>query len=102
MSIRGTQIQRDGHGKCDLLPDRIFYSDRAELPAFGVRAHTGTVLYTAWSFAVTSDREVPPLPDCTDRKPFHVTRARCRIVCRYPSNCPLSKGGHYVVSLQHP
>ncbi len=82
MSIRGTQIQRDGHGKCGLLPDRTFYSNRAELPAFGVCAHTGTILYTAWSFTVTSDRVVPQLPDCTDWKPFHVTRARCRVVRR--------------------
>lgn len=85
MSIRGTQIQRDGHGKCGLLPDRIFYSNRAELPAFGVCAHTGTILHSVWSLVVTSDREVQHMPDCTDRKPFHVTRARCRVVRRTPA-----------------
>ena len=85
MILRGTQIQRDGHGKCGLLPNRTLSSNRAELPSSVVLTHTGTNLHNVWSLVVTSDREMPHLPDCTDRKPFHVTRARCRVVRRTPA-----------------
>lgn len=85
MILRGTQIQRDGHGRCGLLPNRTLSSNKAELPSSGVFAHTGTNLHNVWSLVVTSTQEVPYLPDCTDRKPFHVTRARCRVVRRPPA-----------------
>lgn len=38
MILRGTQIQRDGHGECGLLLDRNLPNDRAALPASGVYA----------------------------------------------------------------
>ena len=82
MILRRTQIQRDGAGRCGLLTNRTFSSKRAEFPAFGVRAHTGTILHNVWFLVAPSDREAPHLPVCTNRKPFHVTRARCRVVCR--------------------
>jgi hypothetical protein len=83
MILRGTQIQRDGHGKCGLLPNRTFSSNKALLPSSDVRARTGTNLHNVWPRVVISDREMQNCP-CQDRKPFHVTRARCRVVQRAP------------------
>ena len=40
MILRGAQIQRNGHGKCGLLPNPTFFSNRAQLPSFGVLANT--------------------------------------------------------------
>jgi hypothetical protein len=80
MILRGALIQRDGHGKCGLLPNPTLSSNRAQLPSSGVHAHTGTNLHNVWLLVVISDREVEHWSDCQDRKPFHVTRARCRVV----------------------
>jgi hypothetical protein len=40
MILRGAQIQRDGHGRCGLLPNRDLSSNRAQLPTSGVLANT--------------------------------------------------------------
>ena len=40
MLLRGAQIQRDGHGKCGLLPNPTLSSNRAQLPTSGVLANT--------------------------------------------------------------
>ena len=85
MILRGAQIQRDGHGRCGLLPNRTLSSNRAELHSPGVLAHTGTNLHNVWPLVVSSDREVQNWSDCQDKKPFHVTRARCRVVRRPPA-----------------
>ena len=44
MILRGAEIQRNGHGRCGLLPNRTFSSNRAELPSSGVLAHAGMIL----------------------------------------------------------
>ena len=85
MILRGAQIQRDGHGRCGLLPNRTLSSNRAELPSSDVLAHTVTNLHNLWPLVVTSDREVQNWSDCQDRKPFHVTRARCRVMRLLPA-----------------
>ena len=33
MILRGTQIQREGHGRCGLLPNRTLSNNRTELPS---------------------------------------------------------------------
>ena len=83
MILRGAQIQRNGHGRCGLLPNRTLSSNRAELPSSVVLTHTGTNRHNLWLLAVTSDREVQS--DCQSRKPFHVTRARRRVVRLSPA-----------------
>jgi hypothetical protein len=85
MVFPGTQIQRDGHGRCGLLPNRTLSSNRVELPSSGVLAYTGTNLHNVRPLVVTSDREAQNWSDCQGRKPFHVTRARCRVVRRPPA-----------------
>jgi hypothetical protein len=40
MILRGAQIQRDGHGRCGLLPNPTLSSNRAQLPTSGVFANT--------------------------------------------------------------
>jgi hypothetical protein len=40
MILRGALIQRDGHGKCGLLPNPTLSSNRAQLPTSGVLANT--------------------------------------------------------------
>ena len=44
MILRGAQIQRDGHGRCGLLPNRTLSSNRAEWPSSAVLEHTGPSL----------------------------------------------------------
>lgn len=85
MILRGAQIQRNGHGRCGLLPNRTLSSNRAELPSYGVLTHTATSRHNLclWLLAVTSDQEVQS--DCQGRKPFHVTRARRRVVRLSPA-----------------
>jgi hypothetical protein len=80
MILRGALIHRNGHGECGLLPNRTLSSNQAELPSSGVLAHTGTNLHNVWPLVVTADREVQHWSDCQNRKPFHVTRARCWVV----------------------
>ncbi len=48
MILRGTQIQRDGHGRCGLLPNRTLSNNRTELPSSIVPAHTGTKMHNLW------------------------------------------------------
>jgi hypothetical protein len=79
MVLPGTQIQRDEHGRCGLLPNRTLSSNKAELPSSGVLPHTGINLHNVRPLVVTSDREAQSWSDGQDRKPFHVTRARCRV-----------------------
>ena len=101
MILRGAEIQRNGHGRCGLLPNRTFSSNRAKLPFPGVvLTHRESNLLTLWPLMVTSGREAQNWSDYQDRKPFHVTRARRRVVPCHPPDCPMSKGGRYVVSLQ--
>ena len=57
MILRGAQIQRDGNGKCGLLPNRTLSSNKAELPSSGVCTRTGTKLHIVWPLVVASDRE---------------------------------------------
>jgi hypothetical protein len=40
MILRGTQIHRDGHGKCGLLPNPTLSSNTAQLPSSGALANT--------------------------------------------------------------
>ena len=40
MILRGLQIQRDGHGKCGLLPNPTLSSNTAQLPFSGALANT--------------------------------------------------------------
>ena len=42
MILRGTQIQRDGHGRCGLLPNRTLSNNKTKLPSSDVLTHTGT------------------------------------------------------------
>jgi hypothetical protein len=58
MILRGAQIQREGHGRCDLLPNRTFSSHKAELLSAGVRVHTGTNLHNLPPLVAASDRAV--------------------------------------------
>lgn len=85
MIFRGAQIQRNGPGRCGLLPNRTLSSNRAELPFSGVLPHTEINLHNVRPLVVTADREAQNWSDCQDRKPFHVTRARCRVVRRPPA-----------------
>ena len=79
MILRGAQIHRDGHGKCGLLPDPTLSSNRVKLRSFGVLATTGSLCDSA-----VSHRHFKPegmhVSDSKDREPFHVTRARRRVV----------------------
>ena len=80
MILRGAQIHRDGHGKCGLLPDPTLSSNRAKLRSFGVLANTRMSLCDS----AVSHRHFKPegmhVSDSKDREPFHVTRARRRVV----------------------
>lgn len=80
MFLRGPQIHRDGHGKCGLLPKPALSSNTAQLPSSGVLANTRM----SRCDSVVSHRHFKPegqhLSDAKDRKPFHVTRAGCRVV----------------------
>jgi hypothetical protein len=80
MILRGLQIHRDGHGKCGVLPNPALSSNTAQLPSFGVLANTRM----SRCDSVVSHRHFKPegqyVSDSKDRKPFHVTRAGCRVV----------------------
>ena len=80
MILRGPQIHRDGHGKCGLLPKPALSSNTAQLPSSGVLANTRM----SRCDSVVSHRHFKPegqhVSDAKDRKPFHVTRAGCRVV----------------------
>lgn len=80
MILRGIKIQRDGHGKCGLLPNRTLSSHRAELPSSGVFAPACAWMNPAtwFSLIVAPNRERLNVSDSKNRKPLHVTRARCR------------------------
>jgi hypothetical protein len=56
MILRGAQIQRDGHGKCGLLPISTLSSNRAQLPTSGVLANTWKSLFDS----VISHRHFTP------------------------------------------
>ena len=64
MILRGAQIQRDGHGRCGLLPNRTLPSNRAQLPPSGMLAQTRTNLQNLWFCVFTSDQEVRHMHDC--------------------------------------
>jgi hypothetical protein len=85
MILRGRQIQRDGHGRCGLLPNRTLSNNRSELPSSGVLAHTGTKMHNLWLLVITSTRKWQNWSDCKDPEPFQVTRARCRFVALPPA-----------------
>ena len=83
----GTQITRDGLGKCGLFPKRTLSSNtsnKPELPASGLLAYAEGILYNVGSLVIISNRAVQHLTDCTGRKLYQVTRARCRVVCQPP------------------
>jgi hypothetical protein len=77
MILRGAQIHRDGHGKCGLLPNPTLSS---KLPSSSVLGNTRMSL----GDSVISRRSFTPgvthVSDAKDLKPFHVARARCRVV----------------------
>lgn len=81
MILRGAAIRRTGHGRCGLLPDRTLSSSRAGLQSSGALVHRGMALHTLRSLFAAPGRAVQRVPDGKDRRPFHVTRARCRAVC---------------------
>ena len=85
MILRGIQIQRDGHGRCGLLHNRTLSNNKAGLPSSGVLAHTGTKRHNLWPLVATPTRKWQNRSDCKDRKPFHVTRARCRVLRLAPA-----------------
>lgn len=80
MILRGQQIHRDGHGKCGVLSNSALSSNTAQLPSSGVLANTRM----SRCDSVVSHRRFKPegqhVSDAKDRKPFHVTRAGCRVV----------------------
>jgi len=62
MILRGTQIQRDGHGRCGLLPNRTLSNNRTKLPSSNVRTHTGTKMHNLWPLSSGYlDKEVAEL-----------------------------------------
>ena len=81
MILRGAKIHQDGHGKYGLLPNPTLFRNSAQLPSSGVLANTRMSRCNS----VVSHRHFKPegqhLSDAKDRKPFHVTRAGCRVVC---------------------
>lgn len=85
MILRGTQIQRDGRGRCDLLSLRTLPSNSAELPFSGVVAPAGMNSATTFSLIVTPNREIQNISDDKHLKPFHVARARCRVALPPPA-----------------
>ncbi len=80
MILRGAQIHRDGHGKCGLLANPTLSSNTAQLPSSGALANTRMSLGTLLSLIAPSHREVQHMSNSKDWKPFHVTRARCRVL----------------------
>jgi hypothetical protein len=98
MILRGAEFHRNGHGRCGLLPNRISSNDKAELPTSRVLPHAGMIL---WPRMAISNLKLQNWSDCQDRKPCHATRARWQVAHMPPPDCPMSKGGRYVVSLQH-
>jgi hypothetical protein len=85
MILRGTQIQRDGHGRCGLLPNRTLSNNKTKLPFPLVPAHTVTQRHYLWPLVITSARRRQNWSDCKDPEPFHVTQARCRVVHLSPA-----------------
>jgi hypothetical protein len=84
MILRGTQIQRVGHGRCGLLPPQTFSSKRAEFPSPGVFTSAWMNPATVLSHILTLNREIQNLPDYKNRNPFHVTRAGWQVARRPP------------------
>lgn len=80
MILRGAQIHRDGHGKCGLLANPTLSSNTAQLPSSGALANIRMSL----ADSVVSHRPFTPgvqhMSNSKDWKPFHVTRARCRVL----------------------
>lgn len=80
MILRGTQIHRDGHGKCGLLHNPTLSSNKAQLPSSGALANNRVSL----GDSAVSHRHLTPggthASDSTDQKPFHVTRSGCHMV----------------------
>ena len=83
MILRGAQIHRDGHGKSGLLLNPTLSRNSAPLPSVDVLTNTRTSLFDCISFFIQLQRGgATPRSDCSIgvRKPFHVTRARFRLV----------------------
>jgi hypothetical protein len=80
MILRGAQIHRDGHGKCGLLSNPTLSSSNIQL------LFAGALASTRMSFcgSIVSLHHFTPgdahISNSKDRKLFHVTRARCRVV----------------------
>lgn len=85
MILRGTQIQRDGHGRCGLLLPQTFSSKKAELPSSGVFTSAWMHPATLFSLILPPNREVQNVSDYKNLNPFHVTRAGCRVARRPPA-----------------
>ncbi len=80
MILRGVQIHRHGHGQCGLLPNPTLSSNNAQLLSTGVPANTGTNLFNRTSLLATPTGRCSLCFDCRERKPFHLTRARYRLM----------------------
>ena len=61
MILRGTQIHRNGDGKCGLLPNPTLSSNNAQLLSTGVPANTRTNLLNRIVSSRNPNREVQPL-----------------------------------------
>ncbi len=85
MILRGTQIHRDGDGKCGLLPNRTLSTNSAELPFSGVMASAWINPATLWSVIPTLIQAVQHVSAYQDRKPFHLARARFRVARLLPA-----------------
>ena len=80
MILRGAQIHWDGHGKSGLLPNPTLFKNNTPLPSsvfFRTRVSSTESVF----FLQLEKGEVQPtLRLFRGRKPFHVTRARFRLV----------------------
>ena len=80
MILRGAQIHRDGHGKCGLLPNPTFSSNRTQLPPSGVLTNIRMSLCNSGVFHHHVKPGSTHMSGSMGRTPFHVTRAGCRVV----------------------
>ncbi len=80
MILRGAQIHRDGHGKCGLLPNPTFSSNRTQLPPSGVLTNIRMSLCNSSVFHQHVKPGSTHMSGSMGRTLFHVTRAGCRVV----------------------
>jgi hypothetical protein len=98
MILRGAEFHRNGHGRCGLLPNRISSSDKAELPSSRVLPHAGIILVASYGHLKSEAAELVRLSG-QETVPCDTSEMAGRAYAT--PDCPMSKGGRYVVSLQH-